>query len=133
MAKTVTSPEQGNVLITLDISPESADFFWSKQWLTTEPSPDEPKLSIVEREDYSLYTINNPFYRIDAYAWSLAALMKMLRMPPYTSLDQDNTGWYCMACRMTDGKFEEITTCLHEEPLDACVEMIKIFKEKGLL
>lgn len=133
MAAVVTTPEQGNKLISLGISRMSADFFWSKQRFTSKTSPDGPKISVIEREYYSLYKINSPFYRIDAYAWSIASLLEILHVHPYPKLVQDASGWRCRVNTVIGGIEGEFGTGYYSEPIEACVEMIAFMKMNGLL
>lgn len=133
MTKTVTSPEQGNKLISLGISRMSADFFWSKMRFIPEVSPNGPKFSVVERENFLLYTINSPFYRIDAYAWSLASILDILHVQPYPKLVQDASGWRCRVNTVIGGIEGEYGTGYYSEAIDACVEMIAFMKMNGLM
>lgn len=118
--KSYTDLQQSKELIKF-LPPESADHFHIIGHLHT----DGPRYEVIRQR--------NEVVEIDKYwpCWSLAALLNVLDFPSLSKdkLGGGKIGWmvsvYPDNCRYD--------SCWHDNPVDACVEMILMLKEKNLL
>ena len=117
--KAYTDLEQSKKLAEI-LPLESADMVWVLA------NPDLPMIRVIAYEDSE----KSKYYEI-LPAWSLAALLDILPFPQLSKdkLGSGKVGWMVSAypddCR-TD-------SCWHDNPIDACVEMIINLHELKLL
>ena len=101
---------------------ESADMFWRYNH-NIHTYDDVPKILVVNNWDDD--------YNKDIPCWSLAALLDALPFPQLSKdkLGSGKEGWmvsvYPDNCRYD--------SCWHDNPVDACIEMIIKLKEQKLL
>lgn len=118
--KSYTDLEQSKMLAELPL--ESADMWWlyitsqGKYIAMTYEEPDPHYLARMEG-----YGIKKAAIK----CWSLAALLDVLPSGKVLLHDKGNHGYKCIC--------NNIDTYYYNNPVDACVEMILILKEKNLL
>ena len=130
-----TNLEQSNKIIELGIDPNTADMCYTNASVKGVNYTDEFELTprtpkeVKEIFDGAFHDWNKLWTIIPA--WSLSALLNVL---PYPQLSKDKLGggkegWMVSAypdnCRYD--------SCWHDNPIDACVEMIVKLKEIKLL
>lgn len=129
MNKICTSIEQSKKLIKLGIDVNSADMYWLNR-----------HIDLTETK-YEVFVINKSNKYIDFFksyavaieakeiipAWSLGALLEIIRINGSYGLQMDEEGFYL---ENEDG---DIMTESYFNPIDACMEMIVKLKESNIL
>lgn len=126
MSKICTDIPQSKILAEI-LSIESADMHYVRKTHNFMGNPVDGKWSYPEygnpNSKHAGYVVQNFESYEKIPCWSLAALLGVL---PSASLDSSDDNYYRIHC---NGKFSE----WHDNPVDACVEMIELLHEKNLI
>lgn len=123
--KAFTSVEQSRKLAEI-LPLESADMYYFRQIDNDYFPPDVESICPIP-----LFKDGKEDFNYDIRCWSLAVLLNVLPFPQLSKdkLGSGKVGWmvsvYPMNCRYD--------SCWHDDPIDACIDMIEKLHELNLL